>query len=85
MTPTGPQLADILKRAPLFAKLADPELLSLAVRARFRQYTRNELFFSEGEQCSGLHVMASGLIRIFEESSSGRGHVLSIGVRASLC
>ncbi len=52
--------------------------MSLAVSARLRQYTRNELVFSEGEQCSGLYVVASGLIRIFKVSSSGREHVLSV-------
>lgn len=78
MPPTNPQLAEILKRAPLFAKLAEPEVLSMAMRARYRQYARNELLFSEGDRCSGLFVVASGLIRIFKASSSGREHVLSV-------
>ncbi len=78
MPPTNAQLAEILKRAPLFTKLAEPELLSLGMRARFRQYARNELLFSEGDPCSGLYVVASGLIRIFKASSSGREHVLSV-------
>src|SRR3954454_14839625 len=76
--PNRPQFAEILKRTPLFANLADPELSSLAMRARFRQYTRNELIFSEGEPCSGLYVVATGLVRIFKASSSGREHVLAV-------
>jgi CRP-like cAMP-binding protein len=47
-------LVNILKKAPLFAALAETELLSLAVRARCRQYAQNELLFSEGEPCKGL-------------------------------
>jgi CRP/FNR family transcriptional regulator, cyclic AMP receptor protein len=71
-------LVNILKKAPLFAALADTELLSLAVRARCRQYAQNELLFSEGEPCKGLYVVATGLVRIFKVSSSGREHVLSL-------
>lgn len=78
MPPSGPQIAEILKRTPLFANLAEPELLSLATRARFRQYARNELLFSEGEPCSGPYVVATGLIRIFKASTSGREHVLAV-------
>ncbi|MFL6465827.1 MAG: Crp/Fnr family transcriptional regulator [Bryobacteraceae bacterium] len=71
-------LVNILKKAPLFAALADAELLSLAVCARCRQYAQNELLFSEGEPCKGLYVVATGLVRIFKVSSSGREHVLSL-------
>ena len=71
-------LADFLKKAPLFAMLAETELLSLAARARCRQYAPDELLFSEGEPCKGLYVVATGLVRIFKVSSNGREHVLSL-------
>lgn len=73
-----PQVAEILKRTQLFAQLAEPELSSLARRASFRQYARNELLFSEGEACTGLYVVASGSVRIFKTSSGGREHVLAV-------
>jgi CRP/FNR family transcriptional regulator, cyclic AMP receptor protein len=77
MACTDNRLANILQRTPLFAKLTRPEVLSLANRARLRHYARKELLFSEGEKCDGLFVVATGLVRIFKVSPSGREHVLS--------
>ncbi len=71
-------LLNILKQAPLFGTLAESELSLLAARARYRRYSPNELLFSEGEPCKGLYVVASGLIRIFKVSKTGREHVLSL-------
>ncbi len=71
-------LLSVLKQAPLFATLSEPDLSLLAARARYCRYSANELLFSEGEPCKGLYVVVSGLIRIFKTSSSGREHVLSL-------
>src|SRR5689334_9325802 len=71
------RLIDVLKRAPLFARLAEPELLFLAERAHFRHYARNEFLFAEGDPCKGLYVVAAGLIRIFKISAGGREHMLA--------
>ena len=68
----------ILKRTPLFATLIDPELSLLAARASHRRYSEHELLFSEGEPCNGLYLVASGLVRIFKVSASGREHLLSL-------
>ena len=77
--PSAPiDLLKILKQAPLFATLAESELSLLAARARYRRYSQNELLFSEGELCIGLYVVATGLIRIFKVSRTGREHVLSL-------
>ncbi len=78
MVPPPRNVLHLLKQAPLFATLAEPELSLLAVRARYRRYAQNELLFSEGEACKGLYVVAKGSIRIFKVSTTGREHVLSI-------
>jgi CRP/FNR family transcriptional regulator, cyclic AMP receptor protein len=78
-------LIDVLKKTPLLAALAEAELCSLASRASCRRCGRNELLFSEGEPCKGLYIVATGLVRIFKVSPSGREHVLSLdGPGASL-
>ncbi|HVB97989.1 MAG TPA: Crp/Fnr family transcriptional regulator [Candidatus Dormibacteraeota bacterium] len=43
-----------------------------------RRYDRNESLFHEGDPCLGLFLVASGKIRIFKLSPSGREQVLAI-------
>jgi CRP/FNR family transcriptional regulator len=47
------------------------------VRKRFKT---GELLFSEGEPCHGLHVIATGKVRIFKTSASGREQVLAVNL-----
>ena len=67
-----------LAKVPLFSGLTENELDFLARRAVPRHYSTGEIVFGEGEPCSGLYVVASGHVRIFKSSSSGREQVLSI-------
>ncbi len=67
-----------LKAGALFATLTDAEMELLARRARSRSVSQGELLFSEGEACTGFYMIASGRVRIFKTSSSGREHVLAI-------
>ncbi len=78
MNRTSPSVIDVLHRAPLFAALSPTELEALARRASLRFHETGESLFSEGEPCSGLYVVASGRIRIFKTSPSGREQVLAI-------
>ena len=73
-----PNLVEVLKTAPLFAALTDQEVQALSARTGARSYTRGELLFSEGHPCAGLYMIASGRVRIFKISPSGREHVLAI-------
>ena len=71
-------LSKVLKATPLFAALTDAEIQLLSERTRGRAYSSGELLFSEGEPCTGLYMIASGRVRIFKVSSSGREHVLAV-------
>ena len=49
------------------------------MRAREQKhFGRGETLFSEGDQCHGLFVVATGRIRIFKLSPSGREQVLAV-------
>jgi len=78
LTSERTNVAATLKAVALFAPLDDSEIAYLAARARVRSYSTGELLFSEGEPCSGLYVVASGRVRIFKASVSGREHVLAV-------
>jgi CRP/FNR family cyclic AMP-dependent transcriptional regulator len=68
----------ILRKTPLFANLTEAEMHALAVRVMKRRFQRGELLFGEGDACTGLFLVASGKIRIFKLSASGREQVLAV-------
>jgi CRP/FNR family transcriptional regulator, cyclic AMP receptor protein len=78
MTPAKPVAFNVLKAIPLFAALTDAEIQYLAARTGLRSYQPEQQLFSEGEPCTGLHLIASGRVRIYKASPSGREHVLAV-------
>ena len=68
----------ILSKVPLFSGLAAAEMDFLAPRLVPRKFSAGQMVFNEGDPCSGLYVVASGQVRIFKTSASGREQVLSI-------
>ncbi len=68
----------VLATAPLFSGLSEVEMAFIAGRVVPRKFGPGEIVFNEGDACSGLFVVASGHIRIYKTSASGREQVLSI-------
>jgi len=73
-------LTSVLQDTALFSNLSREELETLASRTVWNRYRSGELLFSEGEPCSGLHIVATGKVRIFKTSVSGREQVLLVNV-----
>jgi CRP/FNR family cyclic AMP-dependent transcriptional regulator len=71
-------IKNVLTAAPLFAALTEAEIELLSERTGSRAYPSGALLFSEGEACAGLYMIASGRVRVFKMSPSGREHVLAI-------
>lgn len=57
-----------LRKLPLFTSLDDGDLATLACRMRVRIYSPGEIVFLEGQECQGLYLVESGVIRIFTQS-----------------
>jgi CRP/FNR family transcriptional regulator len=68
----------VLRKTPLFASLTENEMQALARRVTTKRFQRGELLFSEGDSCTGLFLIASGKVRIFNLSPSGREKVLAV-------
>lgn len=68
----------VLRKTPLFATLSDAEMRALCARVSKRCFVQSELLFNEGDSCTGLFLVASGRIRIFKLSPSGREQVLAV-------
>lgn len=73
-----PDIIAALKATQLFSALDDTELSAFARRTAVRRMNVGQLLFSEGESCTGLYVIASGRVRVFKMSPSGRERVLTI-------
>jgi CRP/FNR family transcriptional regulator len=80
MTTLRANLASVLEKTALLSSLSQPELQMLASRTVRKLFSAGELLFSEGEPCSGLHIIARGKVRIFKTSASGREQVLAVNV-----
>ncbi|MFZ0636964.1 MAG: Crp/Fnr family transcriptional regulator, partial [Candidatus Acidiferrales bacterium] len=68
----------VLRKTPLFASLTEAELQALATRTSRKRFRHGEHLFAEGDPCTGLFLVASGKIRIFKLSASGREQVLAV-------
>jgi CRP/FNR family transcriptional regulator, cyclic AMP receptor protein len=68
----------VLRKTQLFASLTESEMRTLCARVSKRHFGCGETLFSEGDPCHGLFVVATGRIRIFKLSPSGREQVLAI-------
>lgn len=71
-------LQAVLSKTPLFASLTKEEIRALAARTSRRHLERGQLLFAEGDPCAGLFLVASGKMRIFKLSSSGREQLLAL-------
>lgn len=80
MTTLRPDLASVLEKTALLSNLSREELQILATRTVRKLFSAGELLFSEGEPCSGLHIISKGKVRIFKTSVNGREQVLAVNV-----
>ncbi|HEY2471881.1 MAG TPA: Crp/Fnr family transcriptional regulator [Terracidiphilus sp.] len=80
MNPPRTDLASVLEKTALLSSLSQQELQMLAARTVRKLFQAGELLFSEGEPCSGLHIIARGKIRIFKTSMNGREQVLAVNI-----
>jgi CRP-like cAMP-binding protein len=71
-------LVAVLQGTALLSSLSPEELHALAARTARMLFKSGELLFSEGEPCHGLHIIATGKVRIFKSSANDREQVLAV-------
>jgi CRP/FNR family transcriptional regulator len=72
------RLPDHLRRYPLFAKLADPEVAQLAERMRMRSFKRGEALFRKDDPGMHLYVVLAGAVKIALPGEFGQEALVSI-------
>ena len=68
---------ELLRRAPLFAALADDELGLVAETAEFVHFRAGETIFREGEYSNSCYVVSSGHASAVHEHPAGRAITLA--------
>ena len=76
--PTDEQTINLLRKVPYFADLSSDELAVVATRLVARQLQAGQVAFLEGETSAGLHLVVSGLAKIYRLSPEGREQVLAL-------
>ena len=67
---------EILRKCRLFQRLSDESIDLLCEGTRIARYKKGELIFSQGDACSGLYCVGSGVVRVFKIAPSGKDHIL---------
>ncbi|MDF2715600.1 MAG: Crp/Fnr family transcriptional regulator [Paenibacillus sp.] len=59
------QVAELIRKIPLFQDLTDEELLSISALFFERKYKKNAIIFFEGDQGEELFVIKSGTVKVY--------------------
>ena len=70
--------AAIFKQTELFRDLEDDVLHVLATGALEKRLARDEILFLEGEEATGLYVIAKGAVRAFRSGQDGREQIIHV-------
>jgi CRP-like cAMP-binding protein len=70
------QVADALRRVPLFASLSSQAIDEIARVARRHQYERDEVVFYQGDPGDTFYVILDGQVKVSVSSSEGQEAIL---------
>jgi len=68
----------LLKQLPLFADLAEEDLVFLAQNIRFQQVVREQLLFYQGDSADRIWLVYKGQVKIIYHDENGREVILEI-------
>ena len=68
----------LLKQLPLFADLADEDLVFLVQNTRFQQVEREQVLFYQGDSADRIWLVYKGQVKIIYHDENGREVILEI-------
>jgi CRP/FNR family transcriptional regulator len=71
-----PNVIDILANCKLFTGLSESSFNRLVAIAQIRRFDKGRLIFHQGDECPGVYVVGTGLVRVFKKGPGGKEHVL---------
>lgn len=69
-------VAEILHSCRFFSEVRDDAFERLLRIARIAEFRSGAIIFREGQECPGVYVVGSGLVRVFKMGASGKEHTL---------
>ena len=69
---------EIISTIPIFKELNNIQLKKVSDIAVLKQVEKNQLIFSEGEEGIGFYIVASGMVKVYKSSISGKEQILHI-------
>lgn len=73
-----PRVAELLSHAPLFRDLSREELARIAAGTTQHAYERNRILFQRGDDCTGFHIVAYGMVKLAIGTPAGAEKVVEI-------
>lgn len=67
-----------LKNLPLFAQLGDEEIYSLSARVSLRNYPKNTILVSEGDETDSLFIIESGKVKVYLSDEEGKEVIINM-------
>jgi CRP/FNR family transcriptional regulator len=71
-------VAEILHECRLFSAVKPASFQRLVTIARLTTFQKGEMIFRDGQDCPGVYVVGSGLVRVFKVGPGGKEHVLHL-------
>ena len=69
-------VAEILDACRLFSAVESAGFQRLVTIARIAKFSKGQVIFREGQECPGVFVVGSGLVRVYKTGPQGKEHVL---------
>ncbi len=78
MAAVTPQLVTILQECPFFSRLDERRFARLFAMSRLVRFRKGQMVFRQGQDCPGIFIVGTGLVRIFQRGPQGREQVLHL-------
>ncbi len=72
----NPDVASVLTTSQLFAEVGDERRRRLADMSRLCRFRKQQMIFRQGDDCPGVYIVATGMVRVFKTAPTGKEHVL---------
>ena len=69
-------IEQILGRCQFFAEVDAARRRQLAEISLVRKFAKGQLIFHQGDDCPGVYIVDSGMVRVFNTAPTGKEHVL---------
>jgi CRP/FNR family transcriptional regulator len=70
------RVEEVIRDCQLFTEVAPERCQKLAEIALTREFAKQQMIFRQGQDCPGVFIVDTGLVRVFKTSPAGKEHVL---------